>query len=170
MSERLPTEYELYQRREDESPEEYELFTEWARIPPSSRSVPNMARRTAVPLKKLKQLLERHEWETRAVAFDNAALALRPDPRTMDEEAAITAQVAASQILLDLGLRAIELKNPALISVDKASNLIKSAIELQRKALGQADLTVHVTGEDMSRVNELIGEVFDAEEVDDDPA
>lgn len=161
----LPIEYEAFDRQDGESAEEYELFTEYCRIPPSSRNMRNLSRRISVPSTRLSFLSKKWNWINRAAAFDNASLALRPDPTSMDEEASLAAQLAASAALLDLGLRAIELKDPSRIPVTKANELVKSALEIQRRALGEADITVQVNHDDLKRVNDLIGDLIEDAEV-----
>lgn len=174
MSEIIHTENTpAYHRRPDESHTHYEAFVEWCRIPPSSRNLGNYCRRTGYPVKLVKKLYLEWSWEDRARAFDNDSVALRPDPSSMDDEAALAGQMAAATTLLDLGLRAIELKNPSLISADKAIKLVEKGVEIQRRALGQADLNVQFTVDDFSRVQRLIdeidGEVVDAEVVTEQP-
>lgn len=167
-----------YHRLQDEKAEHYELFTEWCRIPPSSRSLANFCRRTSIPPRTAKKLHDTWRWEVRATLFDNDSMQLRPDPRMVDEEAALAGQLVAAHSLLDLGLSALELKNPALIPVDKAIKLVEKGVEVQRRALGQADLNVQFTVDDMTRVNRLLEdvvgvdgvEVFDAEVEYDDEA
>lgn len=146
----------IYHRLPSEPLDAYEAFTEWCRIPMSSRNIGNFLRRTAYPPKLVRKLMKEWRWEERAIAFDHDSLQLRPDPTLLDEEAAISGQLAAASVLLDLGLRAIEVKNPALISADKAMKLVASGVEIQRKALGQADLNVQFTTDDLGRVNKLL--------------
>lgn len=134
----------------------YEAFVEWCRVPHSSRNLGNFLRRTAYPAKLIRKLMLKWHWEVRANAFDNDSLQLRPDPASMDEEAALAGQLAAAQALLDIGLRAIEVKNPSLISTEKAMKLVSSGVEIQRRALGQADLNVQFTVDDMTRVNRML--------------
>lgn len=164
------SEFPAYHRRPDESASHYEMFVEYAKIPPSSRNLGNYCRRTGFPPKTVRRVAEEWQWESRCIAFDNDSIALRPDPSTMDDEAAIAGQMAAAQTLLDLGLNAIQLKNPSLISADKAIKLVEKGVEIQRRALGQADLNVQFTVDDMSRVQKLLdeinGDVFDVTEVE----
>lgn len=173
MSEEIihSSEYPSYHRRPDEPGSAYEAFVEWCRIPPSSRNLGNYCRRTGFQLRIVKKLFNEWQWEARARAFDNDSIALRPDPTTMDDEAALAGQLAAAQTLLDLGLKAIELKNPSLLPADKAIKLVEKGVEIQRRALGQADLNVQFTVEDMSRVNRMLEEldidVVDAEVIPD---
>ena len=155
-----------YHRLQDEKAEHYELFTEWCRIPPSSRNLQNFCRRTSIPPRTAKKLHDAWRWEVRATLFDNDSMKLRPDPRLVDEEAAIAGQLAAATTLLDLGLSAIQLKNPALIPVDNAMKLVEKGVEVQRRALGQADLNVQFTVDDMSRVNRLLEDVVGLDDVD----
>jgi len=165
-------EYPSYHRRPDESTTYYEMFVEWCRIPPSSRSLGNYCRRTGFQQRVVKKVYSEWSWEDRARAFDNDSMALRPDPSNMDDEAALAGQMAAANTLLELGLTSIQLKNPAMISADKALKLVEKGVEIQRRALGQADLNVQFTVDDMSRVNRLLDElgddVVDAEVVPDD--
>lgn len=153
--------YPAYHRRSDESITDYEMFTEWCRIPPSSRSLGNYCRRTGFPPRIVRKKMDEWSWETRSIAFDNDSLMLRPDPASMDDEAAIAAQMAAAQTLLDLGLSTIQIKNPSLINVKDAVKLIEKGVEIQRRALGQADLNVQFSVEDMSRVQKLLDELGD---------
>lgn len=163
----------IYHRLNDEPHSDYELFTEFCKIPVSSRNLANFTRRTSIPDKLARKMRDKWYWEIRAEAFDHDSLMLRPDPRSMDEEAAIAGQLAAATILIDMGLNALALKNPSLIPVDKAMKLAEKGIEIQRRAMGQADLTIGFDVEDMTRVNKLIGDVLggDIEDVDviDDP-
>lgn len=150
----------IYHRLSDEDHTVYEMFVEWCRIPPSSRNLANFTRRTGYPVKIARKMKEVWHWEVRANAFDHDSLQLRPDPTLMNDEAALAGQLAAATVLLDLGLNAIALKNPALISADKAMKLVEKGVEIQRRAMGQADLNVQFTVDDMSRVNRLVGDVF----------
>lgn len=165
-------EFPAYHRRPDESASHYEMFVEYAKIPPSSRNLGNYCRRTGFPPKTVRKVAEQWQWESRCVSFDNDSIALRPDPSSMTDEAAIAGQMAAAQTLLDLGLSAIQLKNPSLISADKAMKLVEKGVEIQRRAMGQADLNVQFTVEDMSRVHKLLDEldVYDVIEIDDGEA
>lgn len=155
-----------YHRLQDERAEHYEMFGEWCRIPPSSRNLTNFCQRTGVPARTAKRLHKEWQWDRRADLYDTDALKLRPDPRTMEEEAAIAGQLAAAQTLLDLGLSAAQLKNPALISMDQAIKLTEKGVEIQRRAMGQADLNVQFSVEDMSRVNALLGDLVEGEAIE----
>jgi hypothetical protein len=159
-----------YSRRPDEPASDYEAFVEWCRIPPSSRSTGNFCRRTGFPQKAVKRMREKWQWDARAAAFDADSVALRPDPASMEEEAALAGQIAAATTLIELGLRSIELKNPSLISADKALKLVEKGVEIQRKALGQADVNIEFSSGDLSRVNKLIEDlnIEDAELVDEE--
>lgn len=157
----------IYHRLNDEPFSDYELFTEYAKIPASSRTLVNFSRRTSIPIKLATKLRDKWHWELRATAFDHDSLQLRPDPRAMEEEALIAGQMAASEVLLTLGLSALQLKNPALIPVEKAMKLAEKGIEVQRRAQGMADLNVQFTVDDMTRVNKMIGEVIGEEEAED---
>lgn len=150
-----------YHRQPGEPLDAYEAFVEWCRVPRSSRNLGNYLRRTAYPQKLIRKLMVEWKWEERAAAFDNDSLQLRPDPTSMDEEAALAGQMVAAAALLDLGLRAMEMKNPALLSADKALKLIEKGVEIQRRALGQADMTMQFTVDDMTRVNKLFAEFGD---------
>lgn len=158
----------VYHRLAGEPIEAYEAFVEWCKVPYSSRNLGNFLRRTAYPQKLIRKLMDEWRWEARANAFDNDSLQLRPDPTSMDEEVALAGQMSAAATLLDLGLRAIEVKNPALISADKALKLVEKGVEIQRRALGQADLNIQFTVDDMTRVNRLWGEVMGEEWGDDE--
>jgi hypothetical protein len=164
----------IYHRLPGEPLDAYEAFTEWCKIPMSSRNLGNFLRRTAYPQKLTRKLMKDWSWDERAIAFDHDSLLLRPDPSAVDEEAAIAAQLAAASTLMELGLRAVELKNPALLSADKALKILEKGVEIQRRALGQADLNIQFTTDDLGRVNKLLGQfgdeflISDAEVIPDD--
>lgn len=157
---------EPFQRADDESPEEYEAFVEFVRIPISSRSHANLARRTGLPINFIKRVAKKNYWLERAGAFDKASEQLRPDPTSLDEEASRAAQLAAAAILQELGSLAISMKNPAHVKVADALRLVEKGIEIQRRALGEADITVQVKQESMERVNALLDEVIELEATD----
>ncbi len=157
----------VYHRLNGEPLDAYEAFAEYCKVPYSSRSLGNFLRRTAYPQKLIRKLMVEWRWEDRAIAFDNDCLALRPNPANMDEEAALAGQMAAASMLLDIGLRAIEMKNPSLISADKALKLVEKGVEIQRRALGQADMNVQFTVDDMTRVNKLLADLGDDFVIDD---
>lgn len=168
-------EYPAYHRLPDESASAYEAFVEWCRIPPSSRNLGNFCRRTGFPQAAVRKLWREWSWEDRSRAFDNDSMALRPDPSNMDDEAALAGQMAAASALLDLGLSSIQIKNPSQIPVDKALKLVEKGVEIQRRALGQADLNVQFDVSDLSRVNKLLEEfggdmIEDAEIIEDEPS
>lgn len=157
----------IYHRLQEEGHEEYEAFVEWCKIPPASRNLANLQRRTGFPPNITRKLVIEFHWEVRANAFDHDSRSLRPDPTVLDDEAALAGQLAAASTLLELGLSALQLKNPALIPVDKALKLAERGIEIERRARGQADLNVQFTVDDMTRVNRMIGEILDEDEIED---
>ena len=176
MSEIQPSRFdpiEPFQRADNETTDEYEAFKEYCFIPPSSRTQINLSRRTGLTGNWISRIAKKNMWDERATAFDNAAQRLRPDPSSMDEEASKAAQLAAAAMLSDLGSLALSMKNPAQIKVADAKWMVEKGIELQRKALGEADLTIKIDKGNMERVDDLIGEVLsleadDVEEIEDD--
>jgi hypothetical protein len=162
------SEYAAYHRRPDEPSAIYEMFVEWCKIPPSSRGLGNYCRRTGHDARTVRRMMSKWEWEDRAHFFDNDSVELRPDPSLMEDEVAIAGQKAAAMMLLDIGLKALELKNPSLISVDKAMKLVEKGTEIQRRAYGQADINIEFNADDLSRVNKMLEDLqtVDAQEVD----
>ncbi len=149
----------IYHRLANEPLEAYEAFSEWVNIPMSSRGIGNFLRRTSYPAKQIRKLMVEWHWEVRATAFDHDSLQLRPDPSSMDEEAALAGQMAAATALMELGLSALELKDPSRIPVDKAIRLAEKGVEIQRRALGMADLNIQFDAADMRRVQLLLDEL-----------
>jgi hypothetical protein len=157
---------EPYQRAEGESREEYEAFVEYCRIPPSSRSYGNLVRRTGLPINFVQRAAKKNLWLERSGAFDKASEALRPDPASMDEEASRAAQLAAAAMLQELGSLAISMKNPAHVKVADALRLVDRGIEIQRRALGEADMTISVKHETMQRVDAMVDKILELEAED----
>lgn len=172
MSE-LPVNRDLWLRLVDEKPEEYEMFCEWCKIPPSSRNIGNLSRRVSLDSRFLGKLHDTNHWQQRALSFDEAALQLRPETVNMNDEIAKAAHYAAGQIFIELGLTAMQLKDPSRIPVSKAAKLVEMGTDMQRKAIGEADININITGQDMGRVHEAMRELGmegfeDAEIVDED--
>lgn len=153
-------------RLQTETVAEFELFGEYCRIPPSSRNLPNFVRRTGVGFQRAKNLSKKHNWSVRAMAFDDAALALRPDPKTMDEEASAAGQLIAAHTLIDLGMSVLAMKDPSMITVKQAVELTKIGTEMHRKALGEADQHIKVTKDDISRVVNFVDELFEGKVIE----
>ena len=161
---------EPYQRGDDESREEYEAFVEWCRTPRQGRSVPNFARITGFPAGWINRVRREKRWDDRVAHFDRACEALTPEPLDMTEGASRAAQLAASKILTELGSLAISLKNPAQLNVDQALKLMEKGTEMQRRALGEADVTIDVKQGSLENVRGMVDEVLtlEAEEVMED--
>lgn len=157
----------IYHPINGESYSDYELFSLYARTPPSRRSFMSLSRTSGVNHKVISRLSEQYHWPQRLAAFDNDTLMLNPASSDhMDGEAATAQQLAAAQMLIELGLSALETKSPGLISVDKAVRLAEKGIDIQRKALGQADIRIEFSTEDFAKVNGIIEDII-ALEVED---
>lgn len=161
---------EPFQRGEHEGRDEYEAFVEWCRTPQQGRTVPNFARITGLPANWIKRVRGEYEWDARAAVFDAACEQLQPEPRDMTEEASKAAQLAAADILIELGSLSINLKNPAQLSVDQALKLVEKGTDIRRRALGEADVTIDVKQGSLENVRGMVDEVLtlEAEEVMED--
>jgi hypothetical protein len=156
----------LWEKGEKESRRNYELFKAYCKLGPD-RTIAKLSNQIGIKATTIAGISQQNSWQKRSVAYDEMVLKLRPSLDKVTVENSREAQLVAGRILLDLGLKSIELKNPSLISIDQATKILTAGAELERKALGEADVRVEISGNDMSRVQNLIEELeLDAESVE----
>lgn len=160
MTEIVPYEQnDPWNKKESETDSEYKAFEEYCKIG-SERSYRITASTTGHSLSTIQSYARKHKWATRAKQYDMACLQLVPLEASPSETLAI--QYAAGKIMLDLGLQAIQLKDPRSIRMQEAIKLAKLGSDLQRTALGIDDgntFNINLNGAGLDALNEIIGEI-----------
>lgn len=157
MSELVP--HEPWQRRSDESAAEYAWFQRYIELVPSDRSEQKAARRCGVPVKLVRAAATKHDWKQRAAEYDEFVAQAR-SVLIADESEALEAQFRVGLLMLDIGMRAIAEKNPSLIKMTQAQQLIERGAENVRRGAGVADLKVdhQTTARVEGMLKDLLGE------------
>lgn len=129
-----------WEQRTRETKFEYAWFVRYAELGPE-RTLERAARQCGVPIKGVREAARANDWEARAKAFDAAVIEIQKAV-IPDESEALAIQYQAGTEMLKLGLRAIQVKNPALIRVKDIAMLLKEGAEMVRRGAGVADLKI----------------------------
>ena len=155
-----------WEKRQNETRRDYELFKSYCKLG-HDRTFARLASQVGLSVDTIKNTSQANGWQSRVSAYDDMVLKLRPSVQEITVENSREAQLVAGRILLDIGLKAVESKNPTLISIDQATKILQAGAEMERKALGEADLKVEISSNDMTRVQNLIEEMeLDATDVE----
>lgn len=152
-----------YHRQNGETSAEYEMFFEWAKIPPSARTLGNYCRRTGYNARIAKKTMAAWNWEDRAAVYDSESMQLRPDPASMDEEATRTAHIVAAKALMETGLTALQMKDPTRISVADAMKLASMGFDMHTKAVGDGG-EKDFKADDIKRINDMLQTAYGGDE------
>ena len=138
----------------------YSLFLCWLKAGPT-RSIKNLAEKQGMSYGYLRTLAGDNDWTQRGAAYDEFVDTLKPTPEAMDVAATRAAHLVAGQTLLDMGLSGLQVKRPEALSVAELRRLVQAGAELQHRANGGADLTLHhrVSPDEMEAIDELLGEL-----------
>lgn len=145
----------------DERDMEYAWFTRFAELGPESRSEQKVARFCGVPVAQVRKAASRHEWSTRVAAYD-AIVAQVSQQVSVDESEALAMQYAVGIAMMRLGVKAVQLKNPALIRMKDIRELMQQGAEMARRGAGVADLNIEHTVQ--QRVQSEFLDLLDDEE------
>ena len=148
---------------------EYAAFTEFCKLGPERRSVRKLAAHLGISADRVRSMSKKNDWIARADAFDRANNALTPAELSLEDTLAF--QYAVGKAMLDLGISAMQLKNPASIKMNDVIRLLKEGSEIQRKAAGINDtVTLTVESNAVQKINSLLDElgVYEVEAVEDD--
>lgn len=168
MSEELTTTRDPWERLDAESSQEYIAFCEYCKMGPS-RSLRKVSSHLGTSYDTIKIYSRNHRWVERAKAMDVAANGLVPADVDMSPTETMAFQFAVGKAMLELGVRAINLKKPGTIKVSDAIKLIDKGAEMQRKAQGidSPGVQININGKGFEAVEEMLLEAF-GEEMDDD--
>lgn len=168
MSKELEQTNDPLDKRVDESKEAYFAFVEYCKLGPS-RTLRRISSHLGISYDTIKLFSRTNAWVERSKAYDLACNQLVPTEKALSPTETLAFQYAVGQIMLDLGIKAINLKKPGTIKVSDAIKLIDRGADLQRKAQGldNPNLNININTGSVDAVNELI-DMIEAEAIEDD--
>jgi len=167
LSEELVPASDPWERLEVETAAEWTAFSEYCKLGPS-RSIPKLASHLGVSRDTVKIYSRKNKWVERSKQLDIAANAFVPTDIDMSPTQTLAFQWTAGQIMLDLGVKAINLIKPGSIKVSDAIKLIDKGAELQRKAQGldTPGMQISLNSKGFEAVEELFNRYIEGEVVD----
>ena len=160
--------HDPWSKTDAETTADYSAFVSYCRLGPR-RNVKKLAFELGTTSDYYTALARRHSWKKRATAYDEACNNLVPGAEEMDVHDTNVWHFAVGKALIDLGVRAFEMKNPGQIRSADATKLIALGIKSQREATGQESGHVKVTvnTKSVEKLNEILEEIeiVEAEEV-----
>lgn len=132
---------EPWRQRFDESDHEYAWFKRFAELGKHRRSIAKTSAELGVPTRMIRVAARERDWAGRVEAFDNAVVLVSGMVVPNDSEA-LARQYAIGMAMMDLGIEAVRLKNPALIKTKEAMAMLQEGAEMARRGAGVADLTI----------------------------
>lgn len=154
-----------WERRDGEPDGSYTLLRMFLHMG-SSRSLKALADGSGIPESQLSAMATENDWTARADAFDLQCAALDPAMQYADPNDIRTRHMTIGKLLLDFGLTAMQYRDPGKVPLKLALTIIKEGADLQRRALGDAAVTVQISGPDARKVDELLAETIAAEAID----
>lgn len=157
-----------WERLSDETKDAYFAFTEYCKMGPS-RSLRKIAAHLGISYDSVKAYSRQNKWVERSKEYDVACEPLVPSDQVLSPTETLAYQYAVGAAMLDLGIKAINMKKPGTIKTSDAIKLIDRGSDLQRKAIGmdQAGVNININHSSVDAVNELI-EMIEGEIVEDD--
>lgn len=157
-----------WERLETETAAEYTAFAEFCKLGPS-RSLRKLSSHLGVSYDTVKIYSRKNKWVDRSKAIDIAANELVPTDVSMSPTETMAYQFMVGKAMLELGIKAINLKKPGTIKVADAIKLIDKGSELQRKAQGldTPGVQINLNSKGFEAVQELI-EFIEGEAIEDD--
>jgi hypothetical protein len=138
---------------------EYAWFSRYAELGPEVREHLKVARLCGVPVKLIRQAAQQHDWASRAAAYDRVVVEVSSHI-DVDETEALAMQYAVGIAMMRLGVKAVQLKNPALIRMKDIRELMQQGAEMARRGAGIADLKIEASTQHRieSQFLDLLGE------------
>lgn len=150
-----------------ETTQSYFAFTEYCKMGPS-RTLRKVATHLGMSQDAVKSLSKTYSWVERSKAYDSVSLALVPVEATPGET--LAHQYSTGKLLLDFGLKALELKKPGQVKASDIVKIVESGIKMMKdsQGLNTPGVNININSAPVEAVNELIGEILEAEIVSED--
>jgi hypothetical protein len=132
-----------WEQRSSERDMEYAWFSRYAELG-ESRELLKVAKLCGIPVKLIREAAARHDWTTRAAAYDKIVVEVS-QAIDVDESEALAMQYAVGIAMMRLGVKAVQLKNPALIRMKDIRELMQQGAEMARRGAGIADLKIEAS-------------------------
>lgn len=158
-----------WDRLEDETQQAYFAFVEYCKLGPS-RTLRRLSTHLGISYDSVKMYSRSHKWVDRTKAYDGACNELVPSEDSLSPTETLAFQYAVGKAMLELGIKAINLKKPSSIKVSDAIKLIDRGADMQRKAQGldTPGVNININSNSVDAVNELIsmieGEIIEEDE------
>lgn len=130
-----------WERLASEPEFEYAWFVRFAELGAEKRSLEKVSALQGVPLDLVERAAQVHQWSDRASAYDRTVVAVT-EAVTIDESKALAMQHAIGIAMMELGISAFYLKNPALLKIKDIRELMQFGAEMARRGAGIADLNI----------------------------
>lgn len=167
MSDNLPAERDPWDRLETETATEYAAFSEFCKLGPK-RTLRTLSSHMGISYDTVKLYSRKNKWIDRSKSIDLAANELIPTDITMSPTETLAFQYAVGSAMLELGIKAINLKKPGTIKVSDAIKLIDKGAEMQRKGQGldQPGVNIHINSKGFEAVKQMLDEEIEGWVVD----
>lgn len=148
-----------WEQRQHERDMEYAWFVRYAELGPAARDELKVARLCGVPVGVVRDAAKKHAWADRAAAYDATVVEVTK-AIDVDESEALAMQYAVGIAMMRLGVKAVQLKNPALIRMKDIRELMQQGAEMARRGAGIADLKIEASTQHRieSQFLDLLGE------------
>lgn len=169
MGEIVTRERDPWSQQSDETAADYAAFTEFCRLG-SRRTFRLLAANLGMPVDRARRMFKAYSWNERAEAYDAACNELVPTGDISIEET-MAFQYMVGKMMLDVGIRALELKNPATMRTGDIVKLLHQGAEIQRRAAGVTDtVNIKVESDAVRNINRLLDDIgmFEAEVVEEE--
>lgn len=158
-----------WKRGDGESAADYSMFTEYCKLGSSRRSHRLLAAHLGIGIDRIRSAAKKNAWLERADQWDRASNDLTPIALSLEDTLAFQAMIGKA--MLDMGIAALQLKNPGSMKTADVVRLLKEGSDMQRRAMGLNDtVNVNIETNAVQKINSLLGEIgmIEAEAVEDD--
>jgi len=168
MNDLVPAGKDPWSQLRNEDTADYAAFAEFCKLG-TRRSNRVLASHLGVSIQKVNAIARKNDWVARADAYDRACNELHPSADDMSLEDTLAFQYAVGKAMLDMGVTALQLKNPASMRTADIVKLLQQGSEIQRKAAGITDtVSVKVESDAVSTINKLLEDIIDLEVEEED--
>jgi hypothetical protein len=160
-----------WSQQDGETTADYALFSEYCKLG-VRRTRRMLGAHLGISPARLSTIARANDWDARAEAYDKACHMLVPTSDGISLEDTLAYQYAVGKMMLDMGISALQLKNPASMRTADIIKLLRDGSEIQRKAAGVND-TVNITIQSnaVGKINSLLDELgveLEGEVIDED--
>lgn len=152
-----------WEKLETETSDAFFAFSEYCKLGPS-RTLRKVSSHLGISHDSIKAYSRQNKWVERSKAYDIACNELVPTDQALSPTETLAHHYAVGRIMLDLGIKAINMKKPGTIKPSDAIKLISEGSKMQRDAMGmnQAGVNININAGSVDAVNDLINDIENA--------